>query len=352
MIELIRHYKNQILLLLLPYLLVMFLLIYPADLYVYSPGGLSEVERLVQVDYNEDKVTEGTISSTYIMNIDRPTFYMFILGYLNPFSDIGILTGSNLTYSNEEKNQIDYLDKAVSVDSAIIVAYQEAQKANPEIQIEVHLVTLVYGKATYLDHYNEISFGDQFMYLEGDFDTEVTLYQQIALYTLLSNEYTFHFMKEDGSEYSVVLSKDETTHLFGITLKNYYLVDEELTFPNYTVVDSNIGGPSGGLLQALAIYNMLVEEDITHGLKIAGTGTINADGSVGYIGGVKQKIATAYLNHVDVFFVPYLSDNYSYDNYLEALAACEELGIDPEGWIVPVASFSDAIDYLNSLGDE
>ncbi|MGD9909354.1 MAG: S16 family serine protease [Candidatus Izemoplasmatales bacterium] len=352
MIELFRHYRKQILLLAFPYLLIMFLLIYPANLYVYSPGGLSEVERLIQVDYNEDKITEGTISSTYIMTIERPSFYEFIIGYLNPFSDIGILTGSNLTYTNDEINQISYLDKATSVDAAIIVAYQQAQLANPDIQITLNQVTLVFGKATYLDHYDEIDFGDKFLYVEGDEGTVVTIYTQIATYTTEQNEYTFHFQKEDGTEYSVLLSKDETTHLFGITLKNYYLVDQDDTYPNYNVVDSSIGGPSGGLLQTLAIYNMLIDEDITHGLKIAGTGTINYDGSVGYIGGVKQKIATAYLNHVDVFFIPYLDDTYTYDNYLEALRACEELGIDPEGWLVPVASFSDAINYLNSLGGD
>jgi len=86
-------------------------------------------------------------------------------------------------------------------------------------------------------------------------------------------------------------------------------------------------------------------------LKIAGTGTIGYDGSVGYIGGVKQKIATAYLNKVDVFFIPNLDDDYTYDNYQEALKACEELGIDPSGWLVPVSSFQDALDYLNGLGD-
>ncbi len=348
--ELFNHYKKTILIFFVPYLVVIFLLFFPIDLYLQTPGGLSEVEKLVEVDYQTEKETSGSISSTYIMSITRPSFYEFIIGYFNPYSSFGILTGSSLDYTNEEIAEISYLDKETSVDAAIIVAYTEAQKYNTEIQIEVEQVIMVYGKAVYLDHYAEINFGDEFVQLVGDFDEVITTIEEISAATQLSKAYDFTFRNEITGSYTVNLSKDETTNLFGITLKNYYLVNEDNTYPSYTVNDSNIGGPSGGLLQTLAIYNMLSTEDITHGYKIAGTGTINYDGSVGYIGGVKQKIATAYLNGVDYFFMPYLDEDYYYDNYLEALRACEELGINPEGWLIPVSSFSDAIDFLNSLG--
>ena len=59
---------------------------------------------------------------------------------------------------------------------------------------------------------------------------------------------------------------------------------------------------------ALSIYDALVEEDITKGMKIAGTGTIEIDGSVGEIAGVKYKIKGAAKNKVDLFIVP--SANY------------------------------------------
>lgn len=54
-------------------------------------------------------------------------------------------------------------------------------------------------------------------------------------------------------------------------------------------------------MMSLAIYNYLTENDITHGLKIAGTGTIDADGNVGTIGGIEYKIKGAIKNKVDVF---------------------------------------------------
>ena len=55
-------------------------------------------------------------------------------------------------------------------------------------------------------------------------------------------------------------------------------------------IDSHeIGGPSAGLMFTLEIYNQLVDEDLTRGHEIAGTGTINEKGEIGPIGGIQQK---------------------------------------------------------------
>ena len=59
----------------------------------------------------------------------------------------------------------------------------------------------------------------------------------------------------------------------------------------------------------LAIYNSLVDKDITKGKKVVGTGTIEEDGSVGSIGGVKYKLNGAVRQKADVFLVP-AGENY------------------------------------------
>ncbi|MCK4552496.1 MAG: hypothetical protein KAU02_06225, partial [Tenericutes bacterium] len=253
------------------------------------------------------------------------------------------------TYTNSESNQIAFLDKETSVNAAIIVAYEKASEIKTDIIIDYYQRTLVFGKADYLDHYDEIEFGDEFVKVIGDDSQEITDISEIGTYTVNQNEYEWFFLDESGDEYSLMLSKDNEYGLFGITLKTYYFVDQATTFPRYSERSSNIGGPSGGLLQTLSIYNMLVDEDLTHGLKIAGTGTIHYDGTVGYIGGVEQKIITAHINKVDLFFMPNLDDTYAYDNYILALEACEKHNIDPEGWLVPVANLQDALDYLEGL---
>jgi len=346
--ELFTKYKGYIIVLLLPYILVMFILVYPVNYTQQTPGGLSEVEDLIEIDYETAEEIEGSISTTFIMSIKRPTFFQFMLGTFTDYSTTYVLSETQSNYTNEEIAQISYLDKEVSVDSAIIVAYLKAAETNDEINIEYELKVMVYGKAEYLDYYDDIDFGDEFISMMGDDDYLVTDYSEIGTYTQDSDSYQFTFKNEDG-EYTLTLTKDEEYGLFGFTLKTYYIVNEETVYPYYTENESSIGGPSGGLLQTLSIYNMLVDEDLTNGLKIAGTGTISYDGSAGYIGGVEQKIITAYLNNVDVFFMPLLDEDYYYDNYIQALRVCEEYGLDPEGWLVPVSSFDDVLEYLEGL---
>ena len=66
----------------------------------------------------------------------------------------------------------------------------------------------------------------------------------------------------------------------------------------------NVGGPSAGLMFALGIYDKLTNGSLTGGLSIAGTGTIAADGTVGPIGGIEQKVVGASRGHASAFLVP------------------------------------------------
>ncbi|MFW5979471.1 MAG: PDZ domain-containing protein [Halanaerobium sp.] len=66
----------------------------------------------------------------------------------------------------------------------------------------------------------------------------------------------------------------------------------------------NIIGPSAGSVFSMEIYNQLIEEDITGGKKIAGTGTISLDGEIGRIDGIKYKIMAAKEAGADLFIVP------------------------------------------------
>src|SRR5213078_2142555 len=64
-----------------------------------------------------------------------------------------------------------------------------------------------------------------------------------------------------------------------------------------------VGGPSAGLAFALDILQEL-GRNVAHGHRIAATGEIALDGTVGPIGGVKQKTLGAREAGVDAFLVP------------------------------------------------
>ena len=92
-------------------------------------------------------------------------------------------------------------------------------------------------------------------------------------------------------------------------------------------------------MMALSIYTKISDNDIVKGRKIAGTGTIEADGTVGEIDGIKYKIMGASKNKIDIVLVPSA-------NYKEAIEVKEKYNYDIE--IVKIDTFSDAIKYLES----
>ena len=69
-------------------------------------------------------------------------------------------------------------------------------------------------------------------------------------------------------------------------------------------LDPDIGGPSAGLLFSLGIYDLLTPGPLTEGAVVAGTGTIDAEGRVGPIGGIQQKIVGAEDDGARLFLVP------------------------------------------------
>ena len=69
-------------------------------------------------------------------------------------------------------------------------------------------------------------------------------------------------------------------------------------------LDQNIGGPSGGLMFATGIYDVLTPGSLTDGKVIAGTGEIDDQGNVGEIGGIQQKLVGAQDDGARLFLVP------------------------------------------------
>ena len=108
----------------------------------------------------------------------------------------------------------------------------------------------------------------------------------------------------------------------------------EYDLPFEVTIDSgDIGGSSAGLMFALEVRDRLDGFDLTGGRQVCGTGTIDIEGTVGPIGGVRQKVVTAIAQGAEVFLCPR-------DNYEEALSAAD--GIE----IVPVDRFQTAYDFL------
>ncbi|MFT4298843.1 MAG: PDZ domain-containing protein [Aeromicrobium sp.] len=113
--------------------------------------------------------------------------------------------------------------------------------------------------------------------------------------------------------------------------------------PPITVVNNvgdSVGGPSAGTMFALAIYDLLTPGPLTGDLRVAGTGEMAADGTVGAIGGIRQKMAGAHADDVEVFLVP--ADN------------CDEAtdGTDFGMTLVKITTLTDAVASVETLAQD
>ncbi len=108
-------------------------------------------------------------------------------------------------------------------------------------------------------------------------------------------------------------------------------------------------GESFGMMLAIGLYEDQTGTDFSRRgkYKIAGTGTLEPDGTIGSIGAMREKILTAAENNVDIFLVPKDRDRYYWEgmsNQDEALQTVEEEGIKMR--VVPVDHLRDAILFL------
>lgn len=124
-----------------------------------------------------------------------------------------------------------------------------------------------------------------------------------------------------------------TRTVIGVFLASDYELPYEVT-----IDAGNVGGPSAGMMFALAIYDKVTPGALTGGLNIAGTGTISSDGGVGGIGGIQQKMYAAERAGVDYFLAP--AEN------------CDDVvGNIPDGLqVAKVENFEQARDLVEALG--
>jgi Lon-like protease len=143
----------------------------------------------------------------------------------------------------------------------------------------------------------------------------------------------------DGDEQTVeiapVASEDDPdTVLIGIGTAATY------DFPFEVKVNlGDVGGPSAGMMLALGVYDKLTPGALTGGERIAGTGTISADGEVGPIGGIRQKM--------------YGAENAGADWFLAPVENCDEvIGRIPDGMeVFAVTTLDDALEVVQTVAD-
>ena len=329
MIEMFKRARKVFIIVAVPYVFLMFALTYRIDYRITTPGDTSQIGDYVEL-MAEEYPQENPVASIYVMGLDRVTFFQFITSTFDHRHDINQLPESRQHVSDSANFRSGQVARNTSIDASFITSL-EALGMDIEYE-EQRIVNLIYTYAR-----GDIDIGDIILEVNGNPEIDEALTEAEC------GEHTFTIKREDEvKDITQERFERDDSCVFGFSMRTYYnITDAPIPLE---VRGSLVGGPSGGLMQTLHIYNALSEDDLTRDIRITGTGTINIDGTTGSVGGVRQKVFTAERKGYDVFFVP-MREGATNDNYAQAVRAIDEIG-DSDLTIIGVEHFTDALDWL------
>ena len=318
---------------------------------VITPAVVTPVDDYMTI--GNDKKSKLDINTTSIYGFTRANLLNFIVSKLNPFVDENKLYSYINTSESYETTQ-GALHRGLSIRNAIVSGYKEAGY-DVEIDFKGYVVTSIYNFGVQMNFELE----DKIFRVEDiELSEKVTLDDAIKQIRKSNSDKMLFNCLIKRLENNKMVEKEVVLELYLKDDKIYSPIVSELDYdfkildenaPKYDYEYGNAMGPSGGLMQALFVYESLTGGNLTKGLKIAGTGTVDVNGNAGLIGGIKQKIYTANANGVDIFFVPIdksrdtKKDRFS--NWYDAKEAYDNL-LFTNMKIYPVSSLYDIIEYL------
>jgi len=325
----IKENYKEIIFLVLFYLFMTF----PVPYYICVSGGTIDLgERLeIENSYKE----EGSFNLAYVSEL-RGTLPTYLLSYIIPSWE-RVEIESYQYNEDETMEEITNRDKMYLSDanqSAIYVAYTKAGKTFT-ITDHNYLVYFVDERAS-----SDIQVGDELLGVDDLTEVDLEKFKNYINTKEVGDDIIVR-LKRNNKELSVTTTVFEEEGVKYAGLAFFDIIDYE-TDPSIKLnFKESESGPSGGFTLALAIYNKLTSEDITKGRKIVGTGTIDMEGNIGEIGGVKYKLMGAVKKKADIFIVPNGS------NYDECIKLKKEKGYDIK--IIGVDNFDEALEKLNKL---
>lgn len=297
---------------------------------IYTSG--SYIDLGTRLDADTDNKTSGTFGMAYVSVVKASPIFIGI-SYLNKNWDL--ISKDKVKYDDETLKDAEKRDK-ISMEEAVsnakIAAFKEAS-GTYNIDDVHHIITYLDSSDTELKLFDEIKSIDGITVNNLEDIRNVVATKEIGTKMNIEVMRNEKLITVSSSVYEV-----EGRKILGISLTDVYDVT---TSPEVEIkIKSNESGPSGGLMMSLSIYNSLVSEDISKGKKIIGTGTIDVDGNVGEIGGVKYKLIGAVKNKADIFLCPK-------ENYEEAVKVANDNNYNIK--IVAVSTLKEAIEELEKL---
>ncbi|TDD21542.1 PDZ domain-containing protein [Kribbella turkmenica] len=276
---------------------------FPVPFVSFSPGPVKDTlsaskgKAVIEITGHETFPTSGRLDLTTV-SVTSPerelTLPQAMRNWLDPDHD---LFPRDIIYppdqTADEVEQQNTAEMTGSQDSAIAAALQAAK-------VPFHPKVSTVAKESPAD--GKLKPGDVVLAVDGVQVSQIPQVGELVRKHKVGENVVF-LIRRGTSEQTVQLTTaatpgEQDRPMVGITIG----IDSPV---KVTVnLGQDIGGPSAGTAFALAIYDKLTPGALLDGKHVAGTGTIDAVGQVGAIGGIQQKIAGAREDGATVFLVP------------------------------------------------
>ena len=313
------------------YIVLIILLLIEFPYYIEAPGGTIDISNRINIE-NSYK-SSGTLNLSYVSEY-KATIITLIIFLFN--SDYKVLSKNDVIPDNINIKDYEYRDSIMLKEAYSNAIYLGYTKANKNVIVNSEKV---YVNSIFEESDTTLKVGDEILEVNN-----IKINSKEDIDNIIKN-----FNVGDTIDIKIIgnnktdikhatLIEYENNPIIGIIVSKIKDMD---TTPkiniNYKARES---GPSGGLMLALSVYNSLTESDITKGMKIVGTGTIDEYGNVGSIGGVEYKLKGAVKDKADIFLVP------NGENYEAAIKLKKEKKYKIK--IKGVSTFDEALEYLSS----
>ncbi|MDQ4096207.1 MAG: PDZ domain-containing protein [Actinomycetota bacterium] len=300
---------------------------------IYAPGPVRSVEGLIRIDDTTTYSSEGRLLLTTV-NVDLDiTLREWIVALFDPDQAIVLredVTGGGSTKELLQRQRAEMAASKQHAEEVALAALGIAEPTGKGAQIE--------GTVDGAPASGRLKRDDVILEI-NDQEVDTTCDVGRAIDNIEVGEKVELTIERGGKRHVVTLEternpQDPSTSYIGVFMEEIrYRFDPGF---DVQIETDEIAGPSAGLMFALALYDRLTPDDLTHGRDIAGTGTITCDGSVGPIGGIEQKVAAAEARGAEIFLAP-------------AANATAAEGAGDEIEVVSISNFDDAVEYLEGL---
>ena len=314
-------------------ILIFIILNFPINYYIFVGGGVSEMSSRISVDNKYE--SKGSFNLSYVVQLDA-TVLSYLLSYVIPTWERESVDSYKYVKTESAKD-VDFrsdIDLKAANNTATYWAYTLADKKIEELSSKLYVISV--------DNDNfksNLKIRDEIISVDGTTYSSVNEMREYLNTKNASDKIKIKVLR-DGNEEEIEseLTDVDGKLLLGIIIQELkeYETDPKIQI-NFLSSES---GPSAGLITTLEIYNQLTKKDLTKGRKIAGTGTIESDGSIGEIGGIRFKLLGAYKDKVDYFLCPK-------DNYKEAKNYIKKNNMKIK--LIKVNTIEDAIKKLEEL---